>query len=66
MFFHGNFPKGPHHNLTGLPGGGMQLLLFGLCAGQELEKARERSACSTSDEKECDRCGKCCKEKFGG
>jgi hypothetical protein len=66
MFFHhGNFPKLPHHNSTELPGYGAELL-FGLCVGQELEKARERLACSICGDRECDRCHKCHKEKFGG
>ncbi len=67
MFFHhGNFPKSPHHNSTAIPGDGMQLLLFGFCAGQELEKARERRACSDCGDKECDKCHRCHKEEFRG
>ncbi|MGO9018130.1 MAG: hypothetical protein ACLQVJ_07230 [Syntrophobacteraceae bacterium] len=44
----------------------MQLLLFGFCAGQELEKARERRACSDCGDKECDKCHRCHKEEFRG
>jgi hypothetical protein len=69
MFFHhGNFPKGPFHKPIGFPVFGMELM-FGLCVGQELEKARERLVCSTCGDRECDRCGrplKCHKEEFRG
>ena len=66
MFFHhGNFPKGPHHNSTVPPGGGMELM-FGLVVGQELEKARERLTCSNCGDKECDKCHRCHKEEFRG
>jgi hypothetical protein len=66
MFFHhGNFLKGPFHKPIGFPVFGMQLL-FGLCVGQELEKARERLACSASNDKECDKCDRCHKENFRG
>ncbi len=66
MFFHhGNFPKLPHRNSTGLLGDGTQLL-FGLCVGQELEKARERLSCSTCNDRECDKCDKVHKENSRG
>jgi hypothetical protein len=67
MFIHhpGNFPKLPHHKSTGSPGNGMELM-FGLVVGQELEKARERLACSASNDKDCDKCDRCHKEEFRG
>jgi hypothetical protein len=67
MFFHhhGNFPKPPHHNSTGFPVFGTELL-FGICVGQELEKARERCACSNCGDGECNKCGKSHKENSRG
>ena len=66
MFFHGIFH--PHHNSTGILGVGMQLM-SAFAVEQELEESRERRARSSSDDKECDKCGrppKCHKEEFRG
>ncbi len=63
MFFHGMFH--PHHNSTGILEDGMQLL-SALAVEQELEEARRRHACSTYDDRECDKCCKCRKEEFRG
>lgn len=57
-------PKGPFRKPIGFPVFGMPLM-FGVCVGQELEKARERLSCSNCDDREC-KCDKCHKEEFRG
>ncbi len=64
MFFHhGNFPKLPHHKPIGFPVFGMQLVCA-FFAENEFEENRERRACFTCGDKECDKCDSCNKEEF--